>query len=391
MSTIARTDSSLIGRWWWTIDKWLLAAVALLLVVGLMLTFAASPAVAEHIGASEFSFVRKHLVFAFVAVGVLLGCSILDRRSIILLGILGLFGSIVLVVATLIFGDATKGATRWLNFAGFSLQPSEFTKPFFAVIVAWLLSLKQTYRDLPVTLFALGLTGLIVLLLMMQPDLGMSVVVTAIFGVQIFLAGLPLILVLILGGLGIAGVAFAYFRFDHVRSRIDGFLGHSELPFDDYQLRTSLNAFREGGFLGLGPGEGQVKHLLPDAHADFIFAVAGEEFGLIFCLILVMLFTFVMVRGFRRLWNTEDLFPLIAGAGLLTQFVLQALINMGSTLGMIPTKGMTLPFLSYGGSSLLSLAMAMGLVLALTRAVPGRSSSAAFAPNSHGSFAGGVA
>jgi cell division protein FtsW len=278
---------------------------------------------------------------------------------------LALVVSLGAVAATLVIGSEINGATRWLGLGPLSVQPSEFLKPAFAVGAAWMFARAKAAGDLRGYLPPVALWGLICALLMLQPDLGMTVVVTAVFGTQFFLAGLPMALVLVLAAAGIAMLIGSYYTFPHVASRIDRFLDPSS--GDNYQIERSLEAFMNGGLFGTGPGEGTVKLDLPDAHTDFIFAVAGEEFGVVLCVGLIALFAFVVLRGFARVSTDGSFFVLLAAGGLLVQFGLQALINMGSALRLIPTKGMTLPFVSYGGSSLVALAFGMGMVLALTR------------------------
>ena len=370
MIGVARTDTSVIGRWWWTVDRWSLAAVALLIALGAILVAAASPAVAEQIGRSQFHFVLRHLIMLGPAVVILIAASLMSTQMIRRVSLVVLVASLVGVAATLVVGAEIKGATRWIQLAGFSLQPSEFLKPAFAVIAAWLFATRYARTDFPGNLMATVLWLAATLLLALQPDLGMAVVLSGIWGVQLFLAGLPLILVVGLIVAGIAGLATAYYVFDHVASRIDRFLDPES--GDNYQIERSLEAFQSGGLFGVGPGEGVIKRHLPDAHADFIFAVAGEEFGLFWCLALVGLFGFIVLRAASRLAQSQDLFVLLAGAGLVTMIGGQALINMGSTLHLIPTKGMTLPLISYGGSSLLAVAFAIGTLLALTRKGSGR-------------------
>ncbi len=361
----ARTDTSILGRWWWTVDRWSLGALGLLVGFGAVLIVAASPPVAERLNVDEFHFVRRHLAMLVPAVLILIGTSILSptgvRRLSALVLAAGLFG----VLLTLIAGVEIKGATRWLQIGGLSLQPSEFVKPAFAVTAAWLFT-RSAMRDQPhENIACCALLAAIVGLLLLQPDLGMAVVVTAVWGVQFFLAGLSMGMVAAMAGLAVAGLAGSYLAFPHVASRIDRFLDPAS--GDNYQVQRSLEAFSNGGLWGTGPGEGTVKESLPDGHADFIMAVAGEEFGVVWCVVLIALFAFVVLRGFNRAIGEHSLFVLLAAAGLLVQFGLQALINMGSALNLIPTKGMTLPFVSYGGSSLLALAFGMGMVLALTR------------------------
>ncbi|MGH6932178.1 MAG: putative lipid II flippase FtsW [Dongiaceae bacterium] len=365
MTTFARTDTSLLSRWWWTVDRWMLAALAILIVSGAILVMAASPAVSERIGLDRFYLARHHFALLPIGAAILLGVSLLTPRSIRRLAIVGLIISLALTILTLIAGDDINGAKRWISLAGFSLQPSEFIKPTFAVVAAWMFAAQHGRAPLPGNLIAMATYGLIVALLLLQPDFGMAVVISAAWFAQFFLAGLPIFWVVALIACGVAAIGVAYLTFSHVRERFDGFLDPAS--GDSYQIDRSLEAFTNGGLYGRGPGEGQVKEFLPDAHSDFIFAVAGEEFGLLVCLLLVMLFAFVVVRGLTRLLHEHNLFVMLAVSGLLTTFGLQAIINMSSTLQLIPTKGMTLPFISYGGSSLLSLSLGMGMVLALTR------------------------
>ncbi|KZD07005.1 putative lipid II flippase FtsW [Oceanibaculum pacificum] len=373
MSALSRTDTSAFGRWWWTIDRWSLAAIGLIIGFGALMTLAASPPVAERIGLDQFYFVRRHFALLPVGITLLIGVSLLAPQQVRRLAVLGLLISIAMLVAVLFVGGEIKGARRWINLAGFSLQPSEFVKPFFAVVAAWMFAEWRKGEGFPGHLVALAMYGLIAGLLLLQPDLGQAVVVSAIFFGQFFLAGMPIIWIVGAIVLGVTGLIGAYFTLDHVASRIDRFLDPGS--GDSYQVDRSLEAFMNGGLFGRGPGEGTVKAYIPDAHADFIFAVAGEELGLLACLLVVTLFTFVVLRGFARVLGEQSLYVMLAAAGLLAQFGVQALINMGSTLHLIPTKGMTLPFVSYGGSSLLALSVGMGMALALTRRRVGRGGS----------------
>ncbi|MEK9751654.1 MAG: putative peptidoglycan glycosyltransferase FtsW [Rhodospirillaceae bacterium] len=365
MTTWARNDTSIVGRWWWTVDRWLLAALITIAVIGGIVTLAASPAVATRIGLDTFYFARRQMVFIAMALVAMVVVSFLSVRGVRRFAALVTLGAVVLMIATLIVGVQIKGATRWLQLGGFSLQPSEFVKPGFAVLAAWLFSVRSLDDRFPGYTLCTGLCVIIAGLLLLQPDVGMTLVISAIWGVQFFVAGLPLIFVAGLVLLALGGSVGAYFMFDHVRLRVDRFLDPD--IGSGFQVARSLDAFRNGGWAGRGPGEGHVKEVLPDAHADFIFAVVGEEFGLIACLVVVFLFVFVILRGFSRVLKDQDLFVLLAVAGLLTQFALQALINMASTVNLMPPKGMTLPFISYGGSSTLALGLGLGMVLALTR------------------------
>lgn len=370
MSAIARTDTSIVGRWWWTVDRWALLALLLLMALGALLTQAASPSVAERIGYDAAHFSVRHFVYLPLAIAVMFLLSLLTIRGVRRLAIVGFAVSLLLGFATLAIGPEIKGATRWLSIGSFSLQPTEFLKPFFAVVTAWILAAGINGTGVPGRSIAGLMLAAVLAVLVLQPDIGMAVVVTAIWGGQLFVAGLPMAWVL--GGCvaGILGLTAAYFTIPHVTGRIDRFLDPSS--GDSYQIDRAMEAFSYGGFFGRGPGEGMVKQVLPDAHTDFIFAVAAEEYGLLFCLLLMLLFAFITLRGLARLLREEDMFVILAAVGLLAQFGLQAVINIGVNLHLLPTKGMTLPFISYGGSSMLALAIGMGLLLALTRRRPNR-------------------
>ena len=370
MSALARTDTSLVGRWWWTVDRWLLAAVIAIAIAGAILTMAASPPVAERIGLDTFHFAKRQLIFISLALAVMLGISFLGPRGVRRAAALVTLSAIGLMAATLVVGTEIKGATRWLHIHGLSIQASEFVKPGFAVLGAWFFATRRLDDQFPGYILAGGLYLLITGLLLLQPDVGMTLVISAIWAVQFFIVGLSWFLVAAIAALFLGFSVAAYFSFSHVRIRVDRFLDPQ--AEQGYQVGRALDAFRNGGWSGRGPGEGRVKEVLPDAHADFIFAVVGEEFGLITCLIIILLFCFVVLRGFSNVAKDNDLFVLLAVAGLLTQFALQALINMASTVNLMPPKGMTLPFISYGGSSTLALGFALGMVLALTRYRPGR-------------------
>jgi cell division protein FtsW len=363
----SRSDTSVLGRWWWTVDRWTLAALMTLIAFGYVMMLAASPAVAERIGASSrHMFFVKQVAYLALAATMMVAVSLLSVKGVRRFALLGFAGALVLTAATLVVGVEIKGARRWLPIPGLSLQPSEFLKPFFAVVAAWLIAEgKLPGSKVWGATIAVGLFLVVAAVLKGQPDIGMLLVVSAVFFAQFFVAGMNLFLVGAVGGLGIAGAAAAYMIFPHVQSRVHRFLDPSS--GDSFQVSVALEAFANGGLLGRGPGEGRVKNVLPDAHADFVFAVAGEEFGMVLCLVILAVFAFIVVRGLMRLLGETDLFVMLAGTGLLTQFGLQAFVNMASTLHLIPTKGMTLPFVSYGGSSVLAIAIGMGMLLALTR------------------------
>ncbi|MBC6441341.1 MAG: cell division protein FtsW [Rhodospirillales bacterium] len=368
MTSFARTDRSVLGRWWWTIDRWTLAVLIALLLSGVMLIMAASPPVADRIGADAFHFVRRHFLFLALAVIAMFAMSLLGPRGVRRVAVLMLAVSIGLLMITPLVGAEIKGARRWISLGMFSLQASEFVKPALAVVVAWLFAEAKSNPGFPGYWVSAGLAALVVGVLVWQPDFGMAATVVTIWSGQLFLAGLPWIFVFAIIAMVVAGFVAGYSFMPHVRDRIDRFLDPAS--GDSYQIDTAMRAFESGGVLGRGPGEGVVKDVLPDAHSDFIFAVAGEEFGLLACLLLLAFFAFVALRGFYRMANERDLFVMLAVAGLLIQFTMQAIVNMGVSLHLLPSTGMTLPFVSYGGSSLLGMAIGMGMMLALTRRRP---------------------
>jgi cell division protein FtsW len=361
----ARIDQSPVARWWWTIDRWSLGALALLIAFGAVLSMAASPAVAERLGYAPLHFVERQMVVAPLAFAVMFGVSLLPPRAVRRVAFIGFAIAVLLLAMTFVVGVEIKGARRWINLPGLALQPSEFVKPTFAIVAAWLFAEQKERPGFPGNAISIALFLGLIAMLMKQPDLGMAVVVALVWFAQFFMAGLRLYWAAIGTMAGLGGLVGAYLWLPHVTSRINRFLDPA--AGDSYQVNRSIEAFVNGGLWGRGPGEGTVKDVLPDAHADFVFAVAGEEFGLVVCILIVGVFAFIVLRGFSRLLQEGNLFVLLSATGLLIQFGLQAVINMASTLHLIPTKGMTLPFLSYGGSSMLALALGMGMMLALTR------------------------
>ena len=364
MATLSRSDDSVLGRWWWSVDRWTLGAIGALIGFGYIMMLAASPAVAERIGTSRETFIFKQVVFLTVAGLVAVLVSMLSHRDVRRLAIAGCALALALTAATMVIGMEIKGARRWISLPGMSVQPSEFLKPCFAVTAAWLLSEGKKSRHFPGVLTACGICALILALLKSQPDIGMLAVITVVFLAQLYINGLPLILVALVVGLISGGGVLAYTVLPHVQRRFDEYWKGAG---DHYQINTALEAFGNGGFIGRGAGEGRVKDILPDAHADFVYAVAGEEFGMLICVVILAIFAFIVLRGLLRLLREQDLFVVLSCTGLVTGFGLQAFINMASTLGLIPTKGMTLPFISYGGSSAIAVAVSMGMLLALTR------------------------
>jgi cell division protein FtsW len=363
--TLTRTDTSIVGRWWWTVDKWLMAAVIGLILIGIYLTFAADPPAAGRIGQDTYHFVKRQLTFLPIACVAMFAVSLLSPRGVRRFAAVGFAVTFLLMLATLVIGDEVKGARRWLHLGPLSLQPSEFVKPFLAVTAAWMFAEHKMRENFPGNVVAIGLLLAVVAVLLSQPDVGMTLVCSAVWSAQFFIAGLPIFWVILIAAGGLAAIVGAYFAFPHVASRVDRFLDPTS--GDSYQVTQAMRAFQQGGLFGRGPGEGRVKEALPDAHTDFIFAVAGEEFGILLCLAIVALFTFLVLRALTKAMKEENLFVLLAVGGLTVQFGLQAMINMASSLRMMPTKGMTLPFISYGGSSLVALGVGMGMILSLTR------------------------
>ncbi|MCV0397846.1 MAG: putative lipid II flippase FtsW [Rhizobiaceae bacterium] len=363
----SRVDRGAISNWWWTVDRWFLAAFLSLMGLGIVLSFAASPAVAERIGLDSFHFVTRQIVFMVPALAVMLAVSFLDQRNIRRLALLMLAGSLVLMVAALFFGVEVKGSRRWISLVGISVQPSEFLKPAFVVLCAWLFSQHARQPEIPGNLFAMLLLMVVTALLVAQPDLGQTMLVIATWGAMFFMAGLPWLWIFLLAALVAVGAISAYTMFPHVAGRIDRFLTGEG---DTFQVDMAHEAFLRGGWLGRGPGEGTVKRIIPDSHTDFVFAVAAEEFGLVLCAVILVIFAFVVIRGLRLALAETDEFTRLAVSGLVMLFGFQSIINMGVNLQLMPAKGMTLPFISYGGSSLIAMAISMGFVLALTRRRP---------------------
>ena len=373
---MSRADRTVISEWWWTVDRLLLGALFTLMVVGIVLCLAASPPVAARLGIPDpFHFVNRQVLFLIPAVAVMLATSFLSPRSIRRLCMLVFAVFLVLLCATLVIGPEVKGARRWLVLAGITVQPSEFLKPAFVVLAAWLFSESGKRPEMPAQLLAMALLGTVMVPLVLQPDFGQTMLVVLVWGSLFFLAGLRWIWMVGLLGLGAGGLVLTYNVVPHVKKRIDRFLDPAS--GDTYQIDTALESFRHGGWFGQGPGEGTVKRILPDGHTDFVFAVAAEEFGVILCLILLALFAFIILRSLSRAVDEQDPFARFAATGLALLFGLQASINMAVNVHLIPAKGMTLPFISYGGSSLISLAFGMGMLLALSRRRPGAAALAA--------------
>ena len=364
--SFSRSSRNILANWWWTVDKWLLAALIFLFGCGLVLSLSASPAVAVRIGAGTYHFVLRHGFYLMISFAVMIFLSMQSLKWTRRLALLGYMAALVLMVLTFFFGVEIKGARRWLNL-GFQIQPSEFLKPTFIVFTAWLFETKRRYKNFWGITVSLSFLAITCLLLGLQPDFGMTVVVVVTWCAQLFLAGCPLKRLLVLGGALLCFAVVAYFALPHVQVRVEQFLEGVFGGEPSYQVKRSLEAFKNGGWFGVGVGEGVVKWHIPDAHTDFIFPVAAEEYGMIFCLLIVGAYALIVVRSMRISGKEDNMFIVLSVCGLAVSFGLQAFVNMASTLQLGPTKGMALPLISYGGSSLLGASLGMGMLLALTR------------------------
>ncbi|MBG1231956.1 peptidoglycan glycosyltransferase FtsW [Aestuariivirga litoralis] len=362
---ISRSDRGMLARWWFTIDRALLSSVLLLMAIGVLVSMAASPPVAERIGLDSFHFIKSQMVFLFLGFIGLMVVSFFDHAMVRRAGIAAFGAGIVLMLLALKMGPEIKGAHRWIYLGPLNLQPSELAKPGFVIVAAWFLSEFTKRPDMPGPAIAFGAAALFIGALVLQPDFGQTALVTLTFGAMLLVFGISWIWVFGLGAAIAFGGAISYVLVPHVASRIDRFLNPES--GDTFQTETAVSAFNNGGWMGAGPGGGTAKMVLPDAHTDFAFAVVGEEYGLIACLGLMALFIFIIMRVLKRAKAGEDAFSSLAMTGLVSMFAFQACINMGVNVGLLPAKGMTLPFISYGGSSLLGTALAMGFVLALAR------------------------
>lgn len=364
---VSRVDRGPLADWFWTIDRFFLAAFILLMGIGFMLSFAASPAVAERLGLDSFHFVERHAMFLIPSIIVMVSLSLLSPRQIRRTAIILLIAALAMMVLALFFGVEVKGARRWVNFGSLSIQPSEFMKPAFVVVCAWLFAEHARQPEIPGNLFAIILFGIVGALLVAQPDIGQTILTSAVWGGMFFMAGMPWLWIVLLGGLGVGGVATAYYMLPHVAGRIDRFWTGEG---DTFQVDTARDAIINGNWFGLGPGEGIYKRIIPDSHTDFIFSVAAEEFGILFCMVLVAIFAFIVLRGLSHAFRERNDFNRFAVAGLVLQLGVQSMINISVNLELIPAKGMTLPLISYGGSSMIAVAVTAGFILALTRHRP---------------------
>jgi cell division protein FtsW len=364
----SRSHYSPLASWWRTVDRLMLAALLAVMLAGIVLSLAASPPVAARIGLDPFYFVNRHVMYLIPAIAVMFGTSLLPPRQIRRVALVVFAISFVMVVSTLYFGAEIKGARRWIIILGVNIQPSEFLKPAFVILIAWLFAESSRTHDVPANALALGLLFGTIAILVAQPDFGQTMLVALVWGALFFMAGMRMIWVIGLLGAAGCGLAGATLLLPHVAGRIRRFMDPAS--GDTFQVDTAVESFIHGGWFGRGPGEGTVKRILPDAHADFVFAVAAEEFGIVLCLILVSLIAFIVLRALTNAMRNSDPFARFATAGLAILFGTQSAINMAVNLALIPAKGMTLPFISYGGSSMISLAYGVGMLLALMRERP---------------------
>ncbi|MEH2483035.1 cell division protein FtsW [Nitrobacteraceae bacterium AZCC 2146] len=365
---ISREQRTPLSEWWWTVDRLLLAAIIALMLAGIILSLAASPPVATRIGLDPFHFFNRHVLFLLPSFVVLIGVSFLSPRQIRRSALIVFAVSVALIVATLLIGPEVKGAKRWITLIGVNIQASESAKPAFVVVAAWLFAESARKPEMPATSMAVMLLLMLVSLLVLEPDFGQTMLILMVWGSLFFIAGMRMVWVFGLAATAAGGLFGAYLLVPHVAGRIKRFMDPAS--GDTFQVDTAMESFANGGWFGLGPGEGIAKRSLPDSHTDFVFAVGAEEFGILLCLALLALFAFIVIRSLSRAYATEDLFSRFAASGLAILFGVQAAINMAVNLHLIPAKGMTLPFISYGGSSMISLAYSVGMLLALTRMRP---------------------
>jgi cell division protein FtsW len=364
---VSRAERGPVADWFWTIDRFFLATFVLLMGIGFMLSFAASPAVAERLNLDSFHFVKRHAAFLLPSLAVMIGISFMTPRQVRRTAMILLVASLAMMVLALFFGAEVKGSRRWISLAGLSVQPSEFMKPAFVVVCAWLFSEHARQPEIPGNLFAILLFGIVAALLVAQPDLGQTILTTAVWGGMFFMAGMPWLWIVVLGGSAVGGLVVAYTLLPHVAGRIDRFMTGEG---DTFQVDTALQAIIRGDWFGQGPGEGIVKRIIPDSHTDFIFSVAAEEFGIVFCMVIVLIFAFLVMRGLSHAFRERNDFTRFAVAGLVLQIGIQSMINIGVNLQLLPAKGMTLPLISYGGSSMVAICVTAGFILALTRHRP---------------------
>jgi cell division protein FtsW len=362
---ISRSDAGPVARWWFTVDKTLIWMVLTLMIVGVFVSLAASPAVADRLDLDVAHFTKGQMLYIAVAAPLCLLISVFPLNWLRRMAFAGFIGSFALMIAAMIWGQEIKGAHRWIDVGVITLQPSEIAKPLFVVVAAWFMAEHSRRPDMPAQSIAYAIAVAMLGVLLLQPDFGQALLVACTFGAMLVVSGMSWFVVLALAALGIAGIGLAYAMLPHVASRIDRFLTPEK--GDTFQIDAAMEAFRNGGLVGTGPGGGKAKLILPDAHTDFAWAVIGEEFGILACMVLLLFFAAIVIRILMRARSEPDPFPALGLFGLGSLFGLQSFINMGVNSALLPAKGMTLPFISYGGSSLLGTAILMGFVLGLGR------------------------
>ncbi len=362
---LSRGKNNIFTNWWWTVDKILLGCIVTLIAIGIILSFSASPAVAEREGFGSYHFIKRHLLFAPTALGIVIFLSMQKLKTIRRFALIGYLVAMILVGMTFFLGEANRGASRWIPFFGFTLQPSEFVKPFFIIMAAWLFNGQKQQPDFPGNFLSIALFIITAGTIVVQPDWGMTGVISLVWGAQLVLSGVPFFWIFVLVIVAIIGGTIGYFTFPHFQMRILQFFATGkDIP---YQIKRANEAFESSNFFGRGPGEGIARSHIPDAHTDFIYAVIAEEYGFFICLAVVLLYATIVIRALILSCRENNFFIVLSASGLALSFGVQAIINMASTLQLMPTKGMTLPFISYGGSSILASAIGMGMLLAITR------------------------
>jgi cell division protein FtsW len=359
-----RNSIGFIQKWWIDIDKINFLILLSIIAFGFVAIISSSPAIAKKIDVEKFFFIKKQLAFVAMSLILLVLISFFSEENIKIFAIFGMIFVIVLLFLVLFAGAEIKGAKRWISIAGLVIQPSEFAKTFFVVFNAYILQKFQSEKSYKKYIFSSSLYLSISLFLILQPDFGMTLTLTLLWAAQLFIYGIPMFLIYTIGCLGVFGVVFAYITLPHVEDRINKFLANDG---KNYQVERSLDGFVNGSFFGTGPGNGVVKKFIPDAHTDFIFAVIGEEYGIISCVAIVLIFAYLITRITKRAIDEENMFVYLSLVGLMMQFAMQVIINIGVSLRLFPTKGMTLPFISYGGSSMISMAICFGMILSLTK------------------------
>lgn len=368
MFMFGKRGSNSLRRWWWTLDNISLALILGILLMGALLITTASPPVAERLKLNSFYFVHRQFFFLILALFIMVVISGLSEKNLKRMVLLGFFTCVILMCIVLFKGEEVKGARRWLSIAGISLQPSEILKPLYIFLIGLILSEKFSKDSFPAFTISIGLHAIVCVLLILQPDFGMVITYSTVLAGQFFLAGLSIWWIVMVGLIGSIGAFGAYFALPHVAKRIDSFLNAE--GGENYQVEKSLESYVNGGFFGKGPGEGTVKAHLPDSHTDFVFAVAGEEFGSIMASMMMIVFLSLILRGLYLLYKEQNLFKIYVCGGIIILFALQTIFNIGVTLHLFPTKGMTLPLISYGGSSTISFAICFGIFLNFTKKKP---------------------